>query len=417
MRIAMLAAMAFSLAPLTALAAKPTTEPPGAQRPQTKWVGTWVGTWAASPMVGKPRVGQPGPANATYRDIVHTSIGGGAYRIQLTNEFGLLPLKIGAVQAGLSSGNGSVEPGTSHAVLFHGQPNVTIPPGAMVYSDPVRASLPPESNLAISVYLPAQPIRQTTCHFFADTTNYIFQGNGASDPGTQGGVKTGSWCFVKGVDVLPEDPEHSGAVVALGDSITDGVHSTRGANRRWPDVLAARLLANPSTSSIGVLNEGIGGNCILNPCAGQSALRRFNRDVLAQSGVKYLILFESINDICRTTHPPAPRYNITTQDLIYGMEQMVERAHEHGIKVFGATITPYQGDSCYSAHAEQIREELNHWIRTGGAFDGVIDFDKVTRDPDNPKALAPAMHSSDHVHPGDAGYKAMGDSINLNLFH
>lgn len=377
----------------------------------------WIGTWAAAPMGGDVNGGQPGPANATYRDIVHTSVGGTAYRIQLTNEFGTLPLKVGAVETGLSQGNSiDVMPGSDHVVTFHGKTRVTIPAGAMVYSDPIQAPLPAESNLAISVYLPEQAIRQTTCHHFADETNYVISGNATAQQNPQGAWKIYSWCFVKGVDVLPRSRQNAGAIVTLGDSITDGAHSTRGANRRWPDVLARRLQADPATANLGVLNEGIGSNCVLNRCTGQNAMRRFDRDVLAQSGVRYLIIFESINDIGATAHPRSASYDITAQNLIYAMKQMVERAHEHGIKVFGATITPYQGAGYYSEHGEQIREAVNHWIRTGGVFDGVIDFDKVTRDPSNPKTFAPSVGSTDHLHPGDAGYKMMGDSIDLNLF-
>lgn len=385
----------------------------GAHEPHSKWIGTW----AAAPMGAAANPGQPAPADATYRDIVHTSAGGKAYRVQFTNEFGSLPLRIGAATAALSAGNGAIRPATEHAITFHGQPAVTIPPGAMVYSDPIQSPLAAESNLAVSVYLPEQWIPRTTCHPFADSTNYITPGNAAAESTLENAWKIDSWCFVKGIDVEPDNTRQAAAVVTLGDSITDGAHSTRDANLRWPDILAQRLQANPATADIGVLNEGIGGNCILNLCTGPNAMRRFNRDVLAQSGVRYLIIFEGINDIGATAHPRSASYDITAQNLIYGMSQLVERAHEHGITVYGATITPYQGAGYYSDHGEQIREAVNQWIRTSGVFDGVIDFDKATRDAANPKTFAPAVGSIDHLHPGDPGYKIMGDSIDLSLFH
>ena len=209
---------------------------------------------------------------------------------------------------------------------------------------------------------------------------------------------------------------HAAAVVAFGDSITDGAYATENANHRWPDYLAVRLHDNPATAHLSVLDEGIGGNCILIHCVGPNALARFDRDVLSQAGVKYVIVLESINDIGTLHDPNRPNYQLTAEDLEQGLSQIVARAHEHGIKVFGATLTPYKGAGYFTERGEQIREAVNHWILTSGVFDGAIDFDKATRDPANPLVFAPQYDSSDHLHPKDAGYAAMADSIDLSLF-
>jgi lysophospholipase L1-like esterase len=221
---------------------------------------------------------------------------------------------------------------------------------------------------------------------------------------------------VKGIDVSTSDPK-AAAIVAYGDSITDGALSTRDVNRRWPDVLARRLQENSKTAHLSVLNEGIGGNRVLHDGTGPNALARFDRDVLAQSGVKYLIILESINDIGRTAQPRAPGDEITVPQLISALTQLVTRTHAHGVKVFGATLTPYVGANYASPAGEQMREAINQWIRTSGVFDGVIDFDQATRDPANPTVFDPAADSGDHLHPGDAGYEKMGSAIDLSLFH
>ena len=375
----------------------------------------WVGTWAASPVGSVVNEGQPGPANTTYRNIVHTSIGGSAVRVQLTNEFGSEPLTVGAAHIAVSAGGGSIQTNTDHALTFNGKPTVEIPAGAFVLSDPVTMQAAPMSDLAVSVYVPEQRIRNTTCHTFGDSTNYVLQGDGTAAATADKSNPIYAWCFVKGIDVKTDGK--AAAIVTFGDSITDGAHATRDANRRWPDVLAARLQADKKTADLGVLNEGIGGNRVLHDGYGPSALARFDRDVIAQSGVKYLIILEGINDIGRLKNPHEPGDNITADDLIFGLTQLVTRAHQHGIKVFGATLTPYLPTGYSSPQGEEVRQAYNQWIRTSGIFDGVIDFDKITQDPANPGSFLPAYDSGDHLHPGDAGYKAMGDAIDLSLFH
>jgi lysophospholipase L1-like esterase len=377
----------------------------------------WVGTWAASPVGLLVNAGQPAPANSTYRNIVHISLGGSAVRVQLTNEFGTEPLEVGAAHVAVSVGGGSIQPNSDHALTFNGRPTVEIPAGAFILSDPVTMQATPLSDLTVSVYLPEQRIRNTTCHEFGDSTNYMLKGNATAAPTADNSSPIYAWCFVKGIDVQTDPGEKAAAIVAFGDSITDGALSTRDANRRWPDVLAARLQADKKTANLGVLNQGIGGNRLLHDGYGPSALARFDRDVIAQTGVKYLIILEGINDIGRLKEPHEQGDKITADDLIFGLSQLVTRAHQHGIKVFGATLTPYLPAGYSSQQGEQVRQAYNQWIRTSGVFDGVIDFDRITQDPAHPDQFLPDYDSGDHLHPKDAGYKVMGDAIDLSLFH
>lgn len=375
----------------------------------------WVGTWAASPVVEQVSAGQVAPGDTTYRNIVHISLGGSAVRVQLTNEFGTEPLKVGAAHVAISAGGGTIQAGSDHPLTFNGRPFVEIPAGAFVLSDPVNLQAAPLSDLAVSVYLPQQNIRNLTCHSFGDATNYILKGDATAAATADNSSPIYSWCLVKGVDVSASN--NAAAIVTFGDSITDGAASLRDANHRWPDVLAARLQADKKTANLGVLNQGIGGNRVLHDGYGPSALARFDRDVIAQSGVKYLIILEGINDIGRLKNPHELGDNITADDLIFGLSQLVTRAHQHGIKVFGATLTPYLPAGYSSPQGEQVRQAYNNWIRTSGVLDGVIDFDKATQDPAHPGTFLPDYDSGDHLHPKDAGYKAMGDAIDLTLFH
>ena len=373
----------------------------------------WTGTWAAAPMAAN-RNAQYGSADITLREIVHVSLGGPVVRIVLSNEFGLDPLTIGAAHIALSAGRGDIDLASANALTFGGRSSVTIPPGALVVSDPADLKCPAFADLAVSLFLPAQPIQQISQHDYADQTSYLASGNVIGAKSLPSLTPIHSWPFLKGVDV--RTTADSASVVTLGDSITDGAASTRDANARWPDVLARRLQSGKKTASLGVLNEGIGGNRILFDRTGPSALARFDRDVLAQAGVKYLIIMEGINDIGNATSPTNPRDPVTADDLIFGLSQLATRAHTHGIKVFGATLTPYVGAGYQSAAGEAIRQTLNHWIRTTSQFDGVIDFDKATTDPTHPGMFLLLDDSGDHLHPSDTGYKSMGDSIDLKLF-
>jgi lysophospholipase L1-like esterase len=376
----------------------------------------WVGTWGASPVLALNTNGKIVSGDTTLREIVHISLGGSTARVVLSNEFGLDPLTIGAAGIALSGSDGSIIPSSSSALTFGGRPSAIIPPGALVVSDPIAIKLPALADVVVSLFIPDQPIQQLSVHTFADQTNYSATGNVVSAEKFDTPKTITSWPILKGIDVKVS--AESSAIVTFGDSITDGALSTRNANARWPDVLARRLQADKKTANLGIINEGIGGNRILHDVSGPSALARFDRDVLAQSGVKYLIIMESINDIGHATDPdPAKRYDIVTaDDLIFGLGQLAERAHTHGIKVFGATLTPYGGAKYASPAGEAMREAVNNWIRTTKQLDGFIDFDKVTQDPANPTVYLPADDSGDHLHPKDAGYKAMGESIDLKLF-
>jgi lysophospholipase L1-like esterase len=377
----------------------------------------WVGTWAASPMAANnpgAKFGAEGTTGTTLREIVHLSLGGDSIRVVLTNEFGLDPLTVGAAQVGLSSGASGVTAGTGTPLTFGGKSSIVIPPGALMVSDPVTLKVAPCSNLVVSLFLPDQPINQLTFHPFADQTNYFSAGNVVGASSLDAPQEFFSWDFLKGVDVLSNGD--SASIVTFGDSITDGALSTRNANARWPDVLARRLQADKKTNKLSVLNEGIGGNRILHDTTGPSALARFDRDVIAQAGVKYVVILESINDIGHATDPTKPYDIVTAEDLIVGLSQLATRAHTHGIKVIGATLTPFVGAKYQSADGEAIRQAVNQWIRTTNQLDGVIDFDKITTDPTHPGMFLPLDDSGDHLHPGDAGYKAMGESIDLKLF-
>lgn len=375
----------------------------------------WVGTWAASPFDGDPWHAIPTLVNSTLREVVHTSIGGRAVRARLTNEFGTEPLRIDAATIAISSNASAVEVSSLRDLTFGGSSSIVIPAGAEVLTDPVVMAAPASANLAISIFLPLQQISAVSVHSGAQQDNFILAGNHVHDATLTEPVITPSWYFLKGVDVEATNSNAS-AIVAFGDSITDGALSTENANHRWPDYLSLRLQSNPATAHLAVLNEGIGGNCVLVHCVGQNALARFDRDVIAQAGVKYVIVLEGINDIGRLHSPNQPTYKLTAQDLEQGLAQLVSRAHEHGIKVFGATLTPYKGAGYFTETGEQIRQTVNHWIMTSGVFDGAIDFDKATGDPSNPLSFGSKYDSGDHLHPKDAGYAAMADSIDLNLF-
>jgi lysophospholipase L1-like esterase len=373
----------------------------------------WVGTWAASPMVAESGFSVHPFSATTLREIIHVSLGGSQVRVRFSNAYGSDHLIIRDAHVALSTG-GAINPGSDHPLTFGGSASISIPPGAEIYSDPVALDVPPLSDLAISFFLPSQVMRAETFHDFADQTNYIADGDQAASASLAQATPVDSWYFLDGVDVNVDGDSRS--IVTLGDSITDGAHSTQNGNDRWPDVLAARLQHDPAFAHIGVLNQGIGGNRVLNDQAGPSALARLDRDVLSQDGARYVIILESINDIGRLHHLSAPQDNVDAKQLEEGLRQIVEAAREHGMKVYGATLTPYQGANYYSEKGEQVREAVNNWIRSSGTFDGVIDFDKITRDPQNPLQFNPPYDSGDHLHPNDAGYKAMGDGIDLALF-
>lgn len=360
----------------------------------------------------------------TLREIVHISLGGSRLRVVFTNEFGTEALRISSAHVGLSKGGNAVDtsPSASSGLTFGGRDYAIIPAGGMMVSDAVALKLPAQADLAVTLFVPQQTITTLSQHQAADQTNYVAEGDVASSPTLESAREIRSWVFLKGVEV--EAPAHAGAIVAFGDSITDGAFASTNANARWPDVLARRLQADKRVADLAVLNEGIGGNGVLRHIVGPSALSRLDRDVLGQSGVRYLVVMEAINDIGAygprnpnapppAVAPPAPP---TAEDLIVGYKQLIERAHTHGIKVIMGTLTPYMGAGYSSPAGEAVRTAVNQWIRTQKDSDGVIDFDKATQDPSRPDAFLPAFDHGDHLHPNDAGYKAMGEAVDLALF-
>jgi lysophospholipase L1-like esterase len=376
----------------------------------------WVGTWACSPQLGDDGNAPPEPGfhDSTLRQVVRVSLGGEQIRVRLSNAFGATPLTLPAVHIALAGKDGTIQPGTDRTLRFHGQPRVTIPAGALVYSDPLDFHLAPLADVAITLRLTGVPDGITT-HPGSRTTSYLEAGDAVSAAEMANAARVDHWYYINGIDVMA--PATAAAVVTLGDSITDGAKSTTNANDRWPDGLARRLLANKSTKNVAVLNAGIGGNRLLHDRAGPNALARFDRDVLAQSGVRWLIVLEGINDLgTRVSAHERNEQAADADDLIAALDQIIVRAHAHKIRVYGATILPYEGAFYFTPDGEADRQKVNQWIRTSGKFDAVIDFDATTRDPKSPSRLSAAADSGDHLHPAAGGYKIMSDSINLGLF-
>lgn len=342
---------------------------------------------------------------------MHLSTGGAQVRLRFSNEFGLDPLTISDVHVALSAGGARIQDGTDHAVTFDGANEVVIPAGSAIFSDPVKMAVAPLANVAVSFFIPPQVMRAESYHALAGGNNYVASGDVGGDPDLASPSIVSSWYFLDGIDVPAVDG--AGTIVVLGDSITDGAHMTQNSNNRWPNLLAARIVTDKQLRQVSVLDEGISGNRVLAAGFGPSAVARFERDVLAQDGVRYLIILESINDIGALAQLRGPVDEITAKELEAALTQMADAAHQHGIKVYGATLTPFKGAFYWSENGEQIREAVNEFIRTSPVFDGVIDFDKAVRDPENPLIYDPKYGSSDHLHPGDAGYQAMANAINL----
>jgi lysophospholipase L1-like esterase len=356
------------------------------------------------------------PEGTTFRDIVHLSLGGKAIRLRISNEGSPTQLKLSDVHAALSTGPGSsgILPATDHAVTFSGATSVTIPAGTYAISDPIALPVKPFADVAVSIFVPSQSGITLTAHQLASSSNFSISGDASASPTLEGATKLTSWPLLKAVEV--DAGPNAAAVVVLGASISDGYHSTPDKNLRWPDDLAARLAANPATHKLAVLNEGISGNRVLHDGTGPSALARLDRDVLAQPGARYLILSLATNDIGRTFFPLAPNETVTAEQIEWGYTQIAQRAHARGIKVIGTTLGPFAGANYFSPAGEAMRQAVNHFVLTSGTFDAVIDFDKASRDPAQPDRLLPAFDSGDHLHPNDAGYKAMAEAIDLKFF-
>ena len=373
----------------------------------------WVDAWSAVPDTAGPALN-----DQTVRQIVRISASGSEVRVRLSNLFGNAPVTLGPARIALHASGADTVPGSDHALLFHGEPTVTIAKGESVLSDPVRLEVKALQNLAVSVYVPAAAqYHASTAHNAGLATAYITESGDATAVAAYPRDEVSGMRFFL-TDVEVSGPVAKAAVVTFGDSITDGAGSTQDANTRWPDYLAERLQAEPGLSAIAVANAGIGGNHILHDNYGPSALSRFDRDALDKPGVRWIILLEGINDIGGSGFAWDAKDKVSSQQLIDGMKSLIARAHAKQVKIYGATLTPYGGSGWpyHSVAGEKTREELNDWIRHSGAFDGVVDFDQVIRDPANPKKMLPAYDSGDHLHPSSAGYKAMAQAVNLQWF-
>jgi lysophospholipase L1-like esterase len=399
----------------------------------------WVSSWSASPQAATPgSLADTGFDNETVRNIVFTSAGGSLVRVRFTNSFGAQPLTIGRASVAVA-GTGARLASASVPLSFGGRHSVMVTPGAEALSDPVRMNVPALHDLAVTVYLPDKT-GPATNHADAQQVNYVASGdqtNASSDaPFSE---QTQSWYFVDSVDVVASRHD-LGTLVALGDSITDGANSTVNANARWPNDLARRV-DSVRGLTLGVADEGISGNRVLNdsPCFGVNALARFDRDVLARPDARAVVLMEGINDIgfphlvpdpSDPTHKVIgptgtgfgvpitcfqPQTAVSAEQIIAGYEQLIAQAHSAGLRIFGATLTPFKGAPYYTDAGEATRQAVNAWVRTSGAFDGVIDFDHALANPSNPLMMNPAYDSGDHLHPNDAGYRKMADTVNLRL--
>jgi lysophospholipase L1-like esterase len=406
----------------------------GALAPAGAGGSSWVGTWGTA-VTGPALPPQPGTVfeNQTLRQIVHVSTAGSEIRVRLGNEYGTQPLVIGEARVArrpAGAGGSEIVRGTDRALTFGGRKSVSIPAGAPALSDPVRLSVPALTDLVISIYLP-QRTPAATLHGSAFQANFVAAGNATRAVSLSGATEVTSWYFLSGVSVSAS--ASAGSVVAFGDSITDGAITTGNANNRWPDFLARRLQADRSHQRLGVLNKGIGGNRILHdgntlegtpfaglgPLFGDSALSRFDRDVTAQPGARYVVVLLGINDIGQPGSTSPVSEAVTVEELIGAYRQMIARAHERGLRIYGATLTPFEDTTIpgyYNLANEQKRQAVNRWIRTSGEWDAMIDFDRAVRDPERPLSMLPAFDSGDHLHPNDAGMEAMADAIPLRLF-
>jgi lysophospholipase L1-like esterase len=375
----------------------------------------WIASWGTAPTPPRAATGnRPGTAsyeNVTLRQIVRLSAGGEAVRVRLTNEYGEGRLEIGAASIALADADGAIIEGSVQPLTFAGQPTASIAPAAPLVSDPVEMSLDDLANLSISLYFP-EDTGPCTCHGAAMATGYVSAEGDHTAGAFEAADTIRSRAFITGVEVLAPAPAKT--VVTLGDSITDGIGSTSNANHRWPDYLAERLAAHEDDVTWGVVNVGISGNQVLNTGAGESALARFDRDVLARAGVAYVIVFEGVNDLGINFGRGSG--DLTADEMIAGYRQLITRAHANDVKIFGATIAPYEGASYWSEDGEAARQAINTWMRESGEFDAILDFAAAFADPEHPTQMLEGLHAGDHLHGSDAGYEAVAASIDLSLF-
>jgi lysophospholipase L1-like esterase len=373
----------------------------------------WVGTWTASPQAASSPLQINGQ---TLRQIVHTSIGGTSARIRLSNVYGTQDVVVGTARVAVSAGGAAIVDGTDRVLRFGGSPTITISAGTLVVSDPVALDVPALGDLAVSIYLPGN-VTARTRHDIGLQTNYVSAPGDFTGATDFAGTTTQSFHFLTAVEVRARTG--AGAVVTLGESVTDGVGSTPDANQRWTNVLAERLQGHSGTTDMAVLNSGIGGNRILHDIVGPSALNRLDRDVLVQSGATHLIVSPGNTDILIPDLIGIPAQNVSAEQIIQGPQQIIIRARAMGLRVYGATLPPVEGfpfPGFWTPVMEEKRQLVNRFVRTSGAYDAVIDFDAVLRDPAQPTRLRPEYDSGDHVHPNDLGHRAMAEAIDLKLF-
>ncbi len=396
----------------------------------------WVATWGTAqqliyngPTAPRPPQNPPPPINLaipsmwssvnnqTVRMIVRASVGGRSVRVRLVNAFGSKPLEIGAAHIALRGKDSAIIPASDRALTFSGRTFCTIAPGAVMLSDPIEFKVAPLAELAVSLYAPKEST--TSTHLFGEHTSYLSKEGDFSGTAEIADAATSlSYYWLAGVDVLA--PANAATIVAFGDSITDGHGSMPNSDHTWPAYFTKRLQSDKRTAHFGVVNVGISGNQVLRDgggvLGGMSALARLERDVLTQPGAKFVLLMEGINDISGRTRQPEADAKMVAEDLLAGYKQIIEHAHARGLKIIGCTLTPFDGSRAFTEKGEVARTAVNQWICTSGAFDGVVDFDAATRDPKNPKKFIEAFHAGDWLHPGDAGYEAMANAIDLTIF-
>jgi lysophospholipase L1-like esterase len=372
----------------------------------------WVGTWGTAPQLVEPNNMPPTPglSNNTIRQVVCVSIGGKKLQLKFSNKFGKNPVTMNVVQVAVSLSGASINESTSKTLKFKGRQEVTMEPGTEITSDAVAFELKPRMEVAITISF-GEVSPALTGHPGSRTTSYILAGEQTSPKADfTNGVKTDHWYIITGIDV---ESKSAAAVAIIGNSITDGRGSGTNKQNRWPDILAMRFLDNRTTRQIGVLNMGIGGNAVLRGGLGPTALTRFDRDILQQEGVRWVIVYEGVNDLGSTRDSTAA-FNVA-KGLIAAYDSMITKAHARGLKVYGATMTPFKKASYYTSYRDAARNLINEWIRTSGHFDGVIDFDKAIRDPNDPATIL-AEAQSDYLHPNELGYQMMGKAVDLSLF-
>jgi len=385
------------------------SEPTGISTNAQKWVGTWSTSPQLVEIGNKPP--SPGLSNNTLRQVVHVSLGGDSLWMRFSNEFSKSPVTLNSVHIAISKGDGIIDTTTDKVINFNGKLETTIQSGTAITSDPFKFALQSMTDVAITIYF-GSTSPDVTGHPGSRTTSYLLTGNQVSKADFSGAVKTDHWYIINTINVL--EPESAAALVVLGNSITDGRGSGTNRQDRWPDELERRLQSNTGTQQVAILNQGIGGNCVLGACLGPSAISRFKRDVMNQNGVRWLIILEGINDI-GGAHGEQSSANVA-QGLITAYGQMIDSAHTKGILVYGATLLPF-GDSFYDSPDHQNAwQTVNDWIRNSGHFDAVIDFAKAMCDPANPLKLLPEADSGDHLHPSETGYKLMAEAVDLTLF-